>query len=674
MNYGDYAKYKEVSLDIFRHLEKILKEDEKLIHKKLDSRYKNLKENRFSVAVVGEVKAGKSTFLNALLGKELLPTDILQATSMIIEIHKSEKEYVEITFGNGEKENVVDDLNTPDIDEAFEAVKKYGALREEYRDLPIVQLNDFLINHYDCKEKTSAYSKETLNEFIDSLNNEDQKSKEKIVNYLNENKSLSNIPVHILIGYPLEWEFDSFTLVDTPGVNACGGIEDKTIEWIHEANAIIYLTRIKPIESKSFNGFVSNTLPDKQKDCLMLILSHASEVSDSDRKKIMDESKRLFPGIIHENIFAVDSLTELYKKQLENLNWEEISRIRKENTFMKKHTADAFETAEGDKDRFVELLESQSGFASFKKKIWDFSEKAGNIQVKELLEIMIEKFKEIDGDVSTNLEDTKMRHKEPQSFMQAAEKIEKEMVGFEVKRKEDIHKINEKYNLLSSENTYRKKIDKINEEFKAEVNGKTFNADDTKADIKSYMPKIFSNFSDKIDKEFETIKKEISSDAKKLEIEDKEKFDITLPGVNIEEIMSNAEESSYEYENRKEDGFGGWCKRWLAGGVLTGWGYENVKVFRAQKYWEKTRSDVCKDIDNAANQFCKNTAKTIRIFSNLYSEEISKKINERKDRLADLKKDELTNKDLEDQIVKLENKKKMLNQHIRECKKITGSL
>lgn len=673
MNYGDYAKYREVSLDIFRHLEKILKEDGKSIHKKMELRYKNLKENKFSVAVVGEVKAGKSTFLNALLGKELLPTDILQATSMIIEIHKSENEYVEITFGNGEKKRVVDDLSTPDIDEAFEAVKKYGALREEYRDLPIVQLNDFLIENYNCEKRRSIYE-DKIDDFISSLSEQDKKSEDKILKYIKENRSLSNVATHILIGYPLEWEFDSFTLVDTPGVNACGGIEDKTINWVHEANAIIYLTRIKPIESKSFNNFVSNTLPDKQKDCLMLILSHSSEVSDSDRKKILDESKRLFPEIISENVFAVDSLAELYKKQFANLSWEEISKKRKKNDDMKKHTANAFEDSNGDALGFIELLETQSGFAPFKKKIWDFSEKAGNIQVKEFLTDVIDKFKEIDTDVSANLKDTKNRLKAPQSFKQASEKIKKEMTTFEVKRKEKIQETNEKYNLVSLENTYRKKIDKLNGDFKAEVNGKTFNATDTKGDIKSYISKIFSDFTGEVDKELKTIKDEISSDVKKLELDDNEQFDISLPVVNIKEIMSNAEESSYEYEERKEDGFGGWCKRWLAGGVLTGWGYENVKVFRTPKYWEKTRSDVCNDIDKATNQFCKNTVKTIKIFSRMYSEEISKKINERKERLQELEKKEITNKELEKQISELENKKKMLNKSIKECERIMGSL
>lgn len=47
------------------------------------------KDGKFSLVVAGQVKAGKSTFLNALLGEDVLPTDVLQSTSAIIEVFHS---------------------------------------------------------------------------------------------------------------------------------------------------------------------------------------------------------------------------------------------------------------------------------------------------------------------------------------------------------------------------------------------------------------------------------------------------------------------------------------------------------------------------------------------------------------------------------------------------------
>lgn len=47
-----------------------------------------VRADRFSLMIAGESKSGKSTFINAYLGVEILPMDVKQCTSAIIEIKK----------------------------------------------------------------------------------------------------------------------------------------------------------------------------------------------------------------------------------------------------------------------------------------------------------------------------------------------------------------------------------------------------------------------------------------------------------------------------------------------------------------------------------------------------------------------------------------------------------
>jgi ribosome biogenesis GTPase A len=42
-----------------------------------------MRDHRFTVAVVGEFKTGKSTFVNALLGVDVVPTDVVPATATL---------------------------------------------------------------------------------------------------------------------------------------------------------------------------------------------------------------------------------------------------------------------------------------------------------------------------------------------------------------------------------------------------------------------------------------------------------------------------------------------------------------------------------------------------------------------------------------------------------------
>lgn len=54
--------------------------------------------NSYKVLVVGEAKRGKSTFVNALIGRDILPTDVDIATSQIFHVCRSEHEAYRLRF------------------------------------------------------------------------------------------------------------------------------------------------------------------------------------------------------------------------------------------------------------------------------------------------------------------------------------------------------------------------------------------------------------------------------------------------------------------------------------------------------------------------------------------------------------------------------------------------
>jgi predicted GTPase len=85
----------------------------------------------FSVAVIGEFKRGKSTLINALLGQEILPSDILPCSAAINRVSYSLSSYVEVEFKDGHKEKVdIEKLNeyvtklTPEAEATAATVKE----------------------------------------------------------------------------------------------------------------------------------------------------------------------------------------------------------------------------------------------------------------------------------------------------------------------------------------------------------------------------------------------------------------------------------------------------------------------------------------------------------------------------------------------------------------------
>lgn len=106
LSFGSFVNYKNVvntltaDLDKLRGFYQTLKLDVKLI----DEVLKRTQADSFTTAVVGEFKRGKSTFINALLGKEILPSDILPCSATLNRVKYSLTPSVTVTFKDGHEE------------------------------------------------------------------------------------------------------------------------------------------------------------------------------------------------------------------------------------------------------------------------------------------------------------------------------------------------------------------------------------------------------------------------------------------------------------------------------------------------------------------------------------------------------------------------------------------
>ncbi|MEI8254678.1 MAG: dynamin family protein [Deltaproteobacteria bacterium] len=71
---------------------------------RLKARLERLTENRFRVGIVGEFSAGKSTFLNALLGEAVLPSSVRPTTAVVNRIVWGPEPGLTITYRDGRRE------------------------------------------------------------------------------------------------------------------------------------------------------------------------------------------------------------------------------------------------------------------------------------------------------------------------------------------------------------------------------------------------------------------------------------------------------------------------------------------------------------------------------------------------------------------------------------------
>ena len=153
-------------------------------------------------------------------------------------------------------------------------------MSERFRPIPTTLLDQYIIESNNTINVDDSLIQKLENESDLDLDDSEGLIKE----YLLE-RTKKNIAVKIQFGYQLPWKFDALRIVDCPGVHAVGGIENVAYDYFKEANAILFITQIKPIESKSLRKFVKSVIQDRDQETLFLILTHAGQLTQSEADK-----------------------------------------------------------------------------------------------------------------------------------------------------------------------------------------------------------------------------------------------------------------------------------------------------------------------------------------------------------------------------------------------------
>ena len=265
----------------------------------LKTRIKKVENDRYVLAVVGEAKAGKSTFINALLGEHILPTGVLQTSSAVVEICKSEKKYVEVYYADGRPETVRGDG-------AFEFLQQIGAIQDRYRSIPTVLIDEYIVAGKIKPNRPLPIAE------LEEKSGLRLQDKEILIQEYVKSRPLRDIPKQITFGFPLKYDFDGLRLVDTPGVNAVGGFQDVTHGYIREANAVLFVHSLGSAgESASFHNFVNKVVPERTRETLFLVLTKSGDNTRAAEMRV-NQARALYTKEIDRNrILPVDSLLKI---------------------------------------------------------------------------------------------------------------------------------------------------------------------------------------------------------------------------------------------------------------------------------------------------------------------------------------------------------------------------
>ncbi|EKQ57237.1 MULTISPECIES: dynamin family protein [unclassified Clostridium] len=218
-----------------------------------------LKDDKFKIVVVGEFSRGKSTFINALLGKRIFPAATKPTTTILNKISYSEIPSYKVVFKDNENSfrNITED-----------EFKKIVAPKE-----PII---------------------------------DDEQSE---LDYENALREISKIS-YADIGYPTELCKGGIEIVDTPGTNDLDAArEEITYRFIPESDVAIMLLSANQALADSEMHFLKDRILKADIQKIYFVINFKDRIRDErDQLKIIDYVREhLEPVINNPKVFMVSS-------------------------------------------------------------------------------------------------------------------------------------------------------------------------------------------------------------------------------------------------------------------------------------------------------------------------------------------------------------------------------
>lgn len=395
--------------------------------------------NPFSIAVISDRLGGSESFINACLGKGILPEYDCISAAIRIRSGKSYSYEAETTSGRHLEGNGWKNVH--------EFLVQRVIVPGRYRYLPAACINHMLIKKKGAvTDDDIAKTENAL--FRDSGSKESARLKFLVGQYIKRFRSeWENIVTEITVTVPLSEEFRGIAITDCPIIPAECNEWNTTRKPADDAGAIVF---VRPLDGKAQEIELINDLPAlPNRDNVFLIFTGRADLPDVEfedlRHKALETWNKAIP---QERIFFADCRAQRFLDSLEECSAERIEDCMDEwsSVWGKIEAAEKiWLRSHGDADLFREKMEELAGFNEIHRAVGKFVRNARNRQLAEFLGCMIQDCSRIR---KTFLELADLKEKETEALKSCAFNIIQK--ADEREHAETAVKIPDTYNLINS--------------------------------------------------------------------------------------------------------------------------------------------------------------------------------------------------------------------------------
>lgn len=583
--FANLQKRAKLALEEYENLRKKLDIKEPMLYETIKRESQPFIKGHFTLAVVGEMSAGKSTLINALLGQRgLLPSAYGQTTCVLTEIIDSDKDSIEVTFADGEIKNV-----------DSKSLHSLVAIPSEYQTLPVNEVNNLIVRGLSFNE---IYEKKATLSRLQGGIEIDEALLRKYVSSHNR----SNIPAKVVVERPLPEAYKGWKIVDTPGVGAIGGIEQATKDFINSkdengynnVDAIIFVNSARlQMQRGGFPRFVEDTIDtiyeEARRRMFFIITCTADTKFIENEEKELDIAKKLFIDkykLKEERLVCVDSICSMFLEYVKGRN-EDLKNLKKKNVPTDWATEDwnalidardlfknmlEEDEKEPDNKNLLEYFEAYSGINELREKLNDFAEREKSNVFRNLMKHINKDVETLKGLLKKKKETIEQkRENTKEEFAKEVEKEKNKLDQLKSQKDAALQKIRTQYS--------KQKVSSKFDDIESQVLG--LRKEDAIYKVRNKAQGLLG----KVEEVKNQIYNGLSSDFESVVDGLQDKFKVVMPTIDFETIARNAEmknttEGKFRgYEQKETSGFWGGFKRFW-GDIFDqeSWGYEDDRT------------------------------------------------------------------------------------------------
>lgn len=262
-------EHKSSFKDLKYNLENIINElktdlTNKEILGELENTHNYLNNQKFSIGITGVMNAGKSTMLNALMGREILGSAVVPETANLTIVKHNPTDNAKVYYWN---------------EQEWDRIKKSASQLES--------MKDFV-------EETNRIFGDNLKNYIRPVSRFDEIDIKDLSSYTSAEASgkKCNLVKYVELGSKLDFLSDGIEIVDTPGLDdPVIQREEITKEYISQCDMMIHLMNVSQSATLKDVEFIIDALLYQNISKLLVVITRADTVSKEQLEEVIKYTK-----------------------------------------------------------------------------------------------------------------------------------------------------------------------------------------------------------------------------------------------------------------------------------------------------------------------------------------------------------------------------------------------